>query len=167
MNRLEKEQCISDVRGDLQGQSLVVVVKQSGVTVAESTQLRRNMRHEGAQFKVLKNTLLKIALKGTDLEGLSPFLTGPVALAFSADPVCAARVMVKFSEDSADKMQIVAGWLSGQVLNVSAVLALAKLPSLDELRAKILGLLMAPATKVVRTIKEPMARVARVVAAKK
>lgn len=166
MNKLQKEQCVSDVRNNLQGQSLIVVVKQKGVTVSESTQLRHNMRKEGAQFKVLKNTLLNIAITGTEFEGLKPFLSGPTALAYSSDPISAAKIMSKFADDNSEKLQIVGGWMNGQVLDVAAVQALAKLPSMDELRAKILGLLVAPATKIVRTIKEPMARIARVIAAK-
>lgn len=165
MDRLQKERLVSEVREMLREKSLIVVVRQSGVTVEESTQLRRTMRQEDAEFKVLKNTLLKLALAGTDLEGLAPLLTGPTALAYSVDPVSAAKVIVKFAEDSS-KIQVVGGWASGQVLDVASIEALAKLPSLDELRAKILGLLMAPATKVVRTIKEPMSRVARVCGAK-
>lgn len=165
MDRLQKERFVSDVREMLREKSLVVVVRQSGVTVAESTQLRRDMRQSNAHFKVLKNTLLEIAITGTELEGLKPFLTGPTALAYSEDPISAAKIVVKFADDSS-KLQIVGGWMMGQVLDASAVEALAKLPSMDELRAKILGLLVAPATKVVRTVKEPMSRVARVIAAK-
>lgn len=165
MDRLQKERFVSDVREMLREKSLVVVVRQSGVTVAESTQLRRDMRQSNAHFKVLKNTLLEIAITGTELEGLKPFLTGPTALAYSEDPISAAKIVVKFADDSS-KLQIVGGWMMGQVLDASAVEALAKLPSMDELRAKILGLLVAPATKVVHTVKEPMSRVARVIAAK-
>lgn len=166
MNKLQKEQCVSDVRTSLQGQALVVVVQQKGVTVAESTRLRQDMRKEGARYRVLKNTLLEIAVTGTDLEGIKPLLKGPTALAYSPDPVAAARVISKFAEDHSDKLQIAGGWMNGQVLDTAAVQVLAKLPSLDELRAKLLGLLAAPATKIVRTIKEPMARVARVTAMK-
>lgn len=115
---------------------------------------------------MLKNTLLEIAVTGTDLEGIKPLLKGPTALAYSSDPVAAARVISKFAEDYSDKLQIAGGWMNGQVLDTAAVQVLAKLPSLDELRAKLLGLLAAPATKIVRTIKEPMARVARVTAMK-
>ena len=166
MNKLQKEQCVSSVREGLQGQSLVVVVRQQGVTVAEASQLRRDMRKEGAHFKVLKNTLLNIAIAGTEFEELKTFLSGPTALAYSEDPVSAARVVSKFAEGNSEKIQIVGGWMNGKILSIDAVQVLAKLPSMSELRAKLIGLLMAPATKVVRVIKEPMSRVARVMAAK-
>jgi large subunit ribosomal protein L10 len=166
MDRSQKEQLVSEVRLDLSGRALVVVARQSGVTVAQSTQLRRDMREVGAKLRVLKNTLLNIAVKDTEFEGIQDFLEGPVVLAYSSDPVSAAKVVSKFADDYEDKLQIVGGWMSGQILTAKAVQTLAKLPSLDELRAKLLGLLAAPATKVVRTIKEPMSRVARVIALK-
>lgn len=166
MDRLQKEQLISDVRSDLVDKSLVVVARQYGVTVEQSTQLRRDMRDAGAKLRVLKNTLLSIAVEGTELDGLKEFLTGPVVLAYSSDPVSAAKVISKFADSNEEKLQIVGGWMNGQLLDAKSVQFVAKLPSLDELRAKILGLLAAPATKVVRTIKEPMSRVARVVAMK-
>ncbi|MDR1597422.1 MAG: 50S ribosomal protein L10 [Holosporales bacterium] len=166
MNRLQKEQCISDMRNSLQGQSLVVVATQNKVTVAESTKLRREMRNEGAQLKVLKNTLLRIAVTGTTFEGLKSMFSGMTVLAYSQDPVGAARVVAKFAEEHEGKLSIVGAWLDGQVLAPASVFALAKLPSLLELRGKLVGLLQAPATKVVRTIKEPMGRVARVLAAR-
>lgn len=166
MDRSQKKQCVTSVRESLQGQSLVVVVKQKGVTVAEVSQLRRTMRQEGACFKVLKNTLLNIAITGTEFEGLQSFLGGPTALAYSVDPVSAARVAVKFASDNEEKLEVVGGWLNGQILDAKGVVTLAKLPSLTELRGQLVGLLMAPATKLYRTIREPMSRVARVVAAK-
>ncbi|MDR1908106.1 MAG: 50S ribosomal protein L10 [Holosporales bacterium] len=166
MNKLQKEQCISDMRNSLRGKSLIVVVKQQKVTVAESTQLRRDMRSEGALYKVLKNTLLNIAVTGTEHEGLRPMLSGPTALAFSPDPISAAKVVSKFAESHEGKIQIVGAWMNGQLLNAASVLALAKLPSLNELRSKIVGVIQAPATKIVRTVKEPMGRVARVLAAR-
>lgn len=166
MNRVQKEQCIASVREGLQGQSLVVVVRQHGVTVAEVSQLRRDMRQEKACFRVLKNTLLNIAISGTEFEGLQTFLGGPTALAYSEDPVQAAKAVVKFADDHEGKMEVVGGWLNGQILDAKGVQTLAKLPSLMELRGKLVGLIMAPATKVYRTVREPMSRVARVVAAK-
>lgn len=166
MDRVQKKQCIASVKESLQGRSLVIVVRQNGVTVAEVSQLRRDMRQEGACFKVLKNTLLNIAITGTEFEGLQSFLGGPTALAYSEDPVQAAKVIVKFADDHEGKMEIVGGWLNGQILDAKGVQTLAKLPSLTELRGKLVGLLMAPATKVYRTVREPMSRVARVVAAK-
>ncbi len=166
MDRSQKEQCIASVRESLQGRSLVVVVKQRGVTVAEVSQLRRDMRQEGACFKVLKNTLLNIAIQGTEFDGLRSLLGGPTALAYSEDPVSAAKIAVKFASENEEKLEIVGGWLNGQILDASGVQTLAKLPSLTELRGRLVGLVMAPATKVFRTVREPMSRVARVIGAK-
>jgi large subunit ribosomal protein L10 len=166
MNRTQKEQLISQMRNNLDVQSLVVVVRQKGVTVAEATELRRNMREKGANLKVLKNTLLRLVISGTKFDEMKQFLVGPTALAYSLDPVVAAKVVSNFSGDNPEKLQIVGGWLNGQILAAADIQTLAKMPSVNELRAKIIGLLSAPATKIVRTIKEPMARVARVIAAK-
>jgi large subunit ribosomal protein L10 len=166
MNREQKKQCVNEMGDVLRRQSLVVVLKQVGLTVEEANDFRNQMRKEGAGLKIMKNTLARLAIKESGLKDLHPFLIGPTALAFSEDSLSAAKVVVKFAEKSADKVQIVAGWMDGRVLSASNVGALAALPSLDELRARFLSLLMAPATKVVRVIKEPLARVARVVGAK-
>ncbi|MDR3285180.1 MAG: 50S ribosomal protein L10 [Holosporales bacterium] len=166
MDRLQKEQLISDVRSDLTGKSIVIVAKQSGVTVEKSTQLRCSMRAVDAKIRVLKNTLLSIAITGTEFEEIKSFLKGPVMLAYSSDPVGTAKVVSKFAEENEEKFKIIGGFMNGQVLSLKSVQILAKLPSLNELRAKILGLLVAPATKIVRTIKEPMSRIARITAMK-
>lgn len=165
MNRTEKEQLVVDIRDTLQHASVVIVTQQTGLTVAQATLLRRQMRDAGAEFKVLKNTLARIAVKDTVLEGLTPMLVGPTALAYSSDPVAAAKVVAKFANTN-DMLKIVGGSLNGQVLNAAAVKSLATLPSLDELRSKLIGVLLAPATKLAVLSKEPAARVARVLAAK-
>jgi large subunit ribosomal protein L10 len=165
MNRTEKEQLVVDIRDTLQQASVVIVTQQTGLTVAQATLLRRQMRDAGAEFKVLKNTLARIAVKDTVLEGLTPMLIGPTALAYSTDPVAAAKVVAKFANTN-DMLKIVGGCLNGQVLNVAGVKSLATLPSLDELRSKLIGVLLAPATKLAILSKEPAARVARVLAAK-
>jgi large subunit ribosomal protein L10 len=166
MDRLQKEQLVCDVRSSLAGQLIVIVAKQSGITVDQSTQLRRNIREVNAKIRILKNTLLGIAVTGTEFEEIKQFLKGPVVIAYSNEPVGVAKVVSKFAEEHEGKLQIVGGLMGGQLLDAVFVQILAKLPSLDELRAKILGLLVAPATKVVRTVKEPMSRVARVIAMK-
>lgn len=165
MNRTEKEQLVVDIRDTLQHASVVIVTQQTGLTVAQATLLRRQMRDAGAEFKVLKNTLARIAVKDTTLEGLTPMLVGPTALAYSSDPVAAAKVVAKFANTN-DMLKIVGGSLNGQVLNAAAVKSLATLPSLDELRSKLIGVLLAPATRLAVLSKEPAARVARVLAAK-
>lgn len=164
MDRSQKQELVTEVRTKLTSSSLVLVVRQSGLTVDEVTGLRRQMRATGTEFKVLKNTLAQIAVKGTDLEGISTFLNGPTALAFSQDPVGTAKVAAKFAETN-DKLTIVGAFMDGRVLSADEVKVLAKLPSLDELRAKFLGLLMAPATRIAQYSKEPAAKIARVVGA--
>ena len=165
MNRTEKEQLVVDIRDTLQQASVVIVTQQTGLTVAQATLLRRQMRDAGAEFKVLKNTLARIAVKDTALEGLTPMLVGPTALAYSTDPVAAAKVVAKFANTN-DMLKIVGGILNGQVLTDAGVKSLATLPSLDELRSKIIAVISTPATRLAVLAKEPAARVARVLAAK-
>jgi len=165
MDRSQKEDLVSQMRNSLQQATSVIVTRQAGLTVAEATQLRRDMRGAGAEFKVLKNTLAQIAIKGTNLEGINSFLQGPMALGYSQDPVAAAKVLSKFAEKN-EKLSIVGGYLDGQLLDVKAVNALANLPSLNELRSKILGVISAPATKLAILAKEPARRVAYLMAAK-
>lgn len=165
MDRLQKEACVSTMREELQQAHLVIVARQSGLTVTEVSELRRQMRNSTAHFRVMKNTLARRAIEGTSLEGLTPFLNGPTALAYSVDPVGAAKTLVTFARTN-DKIQIEGGVLNGQVLDRSALQALADLPSLDVLRAQLLGVLNAPATKIARTLQEPGSRLARVLAAR-
>lgn len=165
MNRSQKEELVSQVREKLEQASSIIVTRQVGLTVAEVSDLRRIMRNSNAEFKVLKNTLAQIAVKGTPFEGITPMLQGPTALAYSTDPINAAKVATKFASTN-NKLTIVGGYLDGQVLTESAVKALASLPSLDELRSKIIGLISAPATKLAILMKEPASRVARVLSAR-
>jgi len=165
MDRSQKEDLVSEVRECLQSASVVVVTRQVGLTVAEATDLRRRMRESQAEYKVLKNTLAQIAVKGTPLEGISSMLQGPTALAYSTDPIGAAKVAVKFANDN-EKFEVVGGYMDGQVLSAASVKALATLPSLDELRSKLIALIQAPATKLAILLKEPGTRVARVMSAK-
>lgn len=165
MDRLGKEELVTRMRESLQKASSVIVAHQTGLTVAEATQLRRNMRGAGAEFKVLKNTLAQIAVKGTNLETLNQYFQGPTAIGYSQDPVAAAKVLSKFA-DTNDKLSIVGGYLDGQVLDAQAVKSLANLPSLDELRSKIIAVISTPATKLAVLAKEPARRVACVLAAR-
>jgi large subunit ribosomal protein L10 len=165
MNRLEKAELVSLMRERLSSASLVVVTRQVGLTVAEVSDLRAKMREADSEYKVVKNTLAHIAVQGTSLEGLSSMFTGPMALAYSVDPINAAKVIAKFANTN-DKLKIVGGVLNGQVLDEAGVKALATLPSLDELRGKLVGLVLAPATKLATLLQEPAARVARVIQAK-
>ncbi|MCX7338688.1 MAG: 50S ribosomal protein L10 [Alphaproteobacteria bacterium] len=165
MDRTQKEGLVLRMRDELQNAQTVIVTRQVGLTVSEVTALRRRMRESQAEFKVLKNTLARLAVKGTALEGITEMLQGPTALAYSSDPISAAKVAVKFANDN-KKLVIVGGCMNGLVLSEDAVKALATLPSLDELRGKIIGVISAPATKLAILLKEPAARVARVLAAK-
>lgn len=166
MNRSEKEELVAQVRDRMMQAKGIVITQQSGLTVSEVTDLRRQMREAGAEFKVLKNTLAKIAVTGTPMEGLSSLLEGPTAVAFSIeDAVAAAKIASKFS-NSNQKLKVVGGYLDGRVLDAHSVDLIAKLPSLDELRGKIVGVLCAPATKLAVLAKEPASRVARVIGAR-
>lgn len=164
MDRSQKEELVQSVKGMLSQSSTILVVKQTGLTVDQVTNLRRQMRGAGAQFKVLKNTLARIAVQGTSVEKLQPLLNGPTVIAFSNDPVSVAKVLVKFS-DTNDRLEVLGGMMDGRLLDQSAVKTLATLPSLDELRSKILAVINTPATRIAVVTKEPAASLARVMAA--
>jgi len=161
MDRAQKTEAVAELNRTFNEVGVVVVTRNLGLTVAQSTELRIKMREAGATFKVSKNKLAKIALKDTDYAGLSDLLTGPVGLATSTDPVAAAKVVSDFAKTN-DKLEIVGGGMGATVLDVRGVNALASLPSLDELRAKIVGLVQAPATKLAQLSNAPAAKLARV-----
>jgi large subunit ribosomal protein L10 len=161
MDRAQKAEQVEQLKATFNETSVVVVTRNLGMTVAQSTALRNRMRDAGATFKVSKNTLTLIALEGTTYASIGDMLTGPTALATSADPVAAAKVAVDFAKTT-DRFEIVGGAMGDTLLDVSGVRALAELPSLDELRGRIVGLIQAPATKIARTINEPGAMLARV-----
>jgi large subunit ribosomal protein L10 len=143
---------------------VVVITRNLGMTVAQSTDLRGKMRDAGATYKVAKNRLAKLAIADTDYTGLGDFLTGPVGHRHFGDPVAAAKAVVDFAKTT-DKIEIVGGSMGSQVLDEAGVKALASMPSLDELRAKLIGLVNAPATKIAQVVTAPAAKVARVFAA--
>ena len=140
---------------------MVVITRNLGLTVAQSTQLRTKIREAGASYKVAKNRLAKLAIQNTDYAGIGDLLTGPTAIAASVDPVAAAKVVVEFAKTN-DKLEIVGGSMGAQVLTPEGVKALASMPSLDELRAKLIGLVQAPATKIAQLSTAPAAKLARV-----
>lgn len=164
MDRSEKTQVVESLRDTLSEAAAVVVTQQSGLTVAEVTELRRRMRAAGAGFKVTKNRLARLAIAGTKFEGLGPMLTGPTAIALSSDPVAAAKVVVEYAKQN-EKLKIVGGAFGSQVLDVDGVKALATLPSIEELRGKIVGILQTPAARLVGVLQAPGGQVARVLAA--
>ena len=161
MDRAQKAEQVAELKQTFNEASAVVITRNLGLSVAQSTALRNRMRDAGARYKVAKNTLALIAVEGTTYAPISDMLTGPTALATSTDPVAAAKVAVDFAKTT-DKFEIVGGAMGDTLLDVNGVKALAELPSLDELRARIVGLIQAPATKVAQVIQAPAAQLARV-----
>ena len=161
MNRSEKAEAIAELNQIFKDANLMVVTRQSGLTVQEVTDLRRKVRAAGASYKVAKNRLTLRALEGTPYKGLGSLFKGPTAIAYSKDPVAAAKVIAAFAKDN-EKLTIVGGAMGENTLDVAGVQALATLPSLDALRAKIIGLLQAPATKVAGVLQAPAGQLARV-----
>lgn len=164
VNRTEKEQLVTSLNRTLVDANLVVVTHYSGMTVREMGDLRTKMRAAGAGLKVTQNRLARLALDGTKFKNIEALFTGPTAIAYSKDSVAAARVAVNFAKTNA-KLIIVGGALGAEKLAVDGVRALAALPSLDELRGKIVGLIGAPATKIARVLQAPAGQLARVLGA--
>jgi len=164
MDRSQKAETVASLNAVFNEVGVVVVTRNLGLTVAQSTVLRGKIRDAGASYKVAKNSLAKLAINDTDYVGLGELLTGPTALATSVDPVAAAKAVVEFAKTN-DKLEIVGGSMGSQVLNADGIKALAALPSLDELRAKLVGLVQAPATKLAQLSTAPAAKLARVFAA--
>ena len=164
MERAEKRDVVTALHDVFAKTGVVVVAHYAGLTVADMTKLRSEMRSAGGQVKVAKNRLAKLALEGTDAKGIAELLRGPTCIAYSADPIAAPKVAVKFAKAN-DKFVILGGAMGTTVLDAAGVSALASLPSLDELRSKLIGLVQAPASKIARTLNEPGAQLARVFAA--
>lgn len=164
MNRTEKHELVASLATLFAQTSIMVAIRNDGLTVADATDVRRKMRAAGVTYKVTKNRLATLALKGTPFEGMVPLLKGPIALAWSEDPVAAAKVAVEFAKIN-EKFVIVGGALGSQALDVNGVKALAELPSLDELRAKLVGLISTPATRIAGVLQAPAGQVARVIGA--
>ncbi|OCC24289.1 50S ribosomal protein L10 [Croceicoccus estronivorus] len=161
MDRSQKTESVAQLNATFNEAGVVVVTRNLGLSVAQSTDLRSKMRDAGASYKVAKNSLAKLALKDTQYEGLEEYLFGPTALAYSVDPVAAAKAAVEFTKTN-DKLEIVGGSMGGQMLDETGIKALASMPSLDELRGKLVGLINAPATKVAQVVNAPAAKLARV-----
>ncbi len=164
MDRAEKKAFVATLHDVLQQTSVVVVAHYSGLTVAQMQALRKQMRDAGASVQVTKNRLTKIALEGTELASVAGLLKGPTLLAYSEDPVAAPKAAVAFAKDN-EKLVILGGAMGKTALNPDAVKSLATLPSLDEMRAKLIGLIQAPATKLAQLTTAPAAKLARVVKA--
>jgi large subunit ribosomal protein L10 len=164
VDRIEKREFVAELSSVFADTSMVVVTRNDGMTVADVTELRRRMRAAGASFKVAKNRLALLALEGTRFDGLKPLMKGPTAISWSTDPVAVAKAVVDFAKTN-DKFVLIGGALGAQVLDASGVKALSELPSLDSLRAKLLGLLAAPATRIAGVLQAPAGQLARVFAA--
>lgn len=164
MDRAQKSELVAELKGTFSETSVVVVTRNLGLTVAQSTALRTKMREAGASYKVAKNRLARIAVEGTTYSSIADLLVGPTALSTSADPVAPAKVIVDFAKTN-DRLEIVGGAMGDTILDVEGVKALAQLPSLDELRARIVGLVQAPATKIVQIVQAPAGQLARVMGA--
>lgn len=164
MDKAGKKAALESYKGIFKESGVVVVTHYSGLTVAKMTELRTKLREGGGQLKVVKNRLAKLALDGKGGDDAANLFSGPVALAFSPDPVMAAKAAADFSKDN-EKLVIIGGVMGEDVLDASGVQALAKLPSLDQLRGKLIGLVQAPATKVAGVLQAPAGQLARVVSA--
>jgi large subunit ribosomal protein L10 len=161
MDRAEKKELVGSLQQVFQSTNVVVVCHYAGLTVAQMSTLRRQMRAAGASVKVAKNRLAKIALEGTEVSSIASLLRGPTLVAYSNDPVAAPKVATDFAKTN-EKLVILGGAMGKTSLDPDAVKALATLPSLDELRAKLIGLVQAPATKIAQVVNAPAAKVARV-----
>ena len=161
MDRLQKKAWIEDVNGVFGNAGIVIVAHYQGLTVADMSKLRGQVRATGAGFRVTKNRLAKLAVKGTTYEPLTGLFKGPTAVAYSNDPVSAAKVIAEFSKSN-EKLVLVGGAFGEHVLDQAAIKQLAALPSLDELRAKILALLNTPATRIAGVLQAPAGQLARV-----
>jgi large subunit ribosomal protein L10 len=163
MDRAQKAESIETLKGVFEGAGAVVVTHYMGLTVAELSDLRGRLRKEGAKFKVVKNRLAQKAMNGAG-EGAQALFKGPVGIAYAPDPVSAAKVATQYAKDN-DKFTVVGAIMGAQVLDAAGVDALAKLPSLDQLRARLVGLIQAPATRIAGVLQAPAAQLARVFAA--
>jgi len=164
VKRSEKEVYVAQLRESLDDKEIVVVARQGGLAVSDITSLRVKMRQGGGAVKVLKNKLAKRAFAGSKFETISEHFTGPVIIGSSSDTIAAAKVFVDFAEEN-EKLEVIAGNLDGKTLTKQNVESLAKLPSMDELRGKIVGVLVAPASRIARVLQAPGTQVARVLGA--
>jgi large subunit ribosomal protein L10 len=162
LDRAAKKELVNNLHGVFETTNVVVVAHYAGLNVAQMQTLRRHMKQAGAAVRVAKNRLAKLALEGTDAAAIGPLLKGPTLIAFSSDPIAAPKIAAEFAKAN-EKFVVLGGVMGKAPLDAGGVKALAALPSLDELRAKIIGLIQAPATKVAQLVNAPAAKVARVV----
>ncbi len=164
MDRAAKKELVTALNGVFRDTSVVVVAHYSGLNVAQMQSLRKQMKLAGAQVRVAKNRLVKLAAEGTEAAAIAPLLKGPTLIAYSGDPLAAPKVAADFAKGN-EKFVILGGAMGQTALDANGIKALAALPSLDELRARIVGLIQAPGTKIAQLVSAPAAKVARVVQA--
>ncbi|MEE9314184.1 MAG: 50S ribosomal protein L10 [Rhizobiaceae bacterium] len=164
MERAEKREFVAEMKDTLSGMGSIVVAQYNGLTVAEMTALRASMRNAGGTVKVAKNRLVKLALEGTEAEHMADLFTGPTLLAYAEDPVAGPKAVSDFAKKN-DKLVILGGSMGATSLDVNGVKALAALPSLDELRGKLIGMITTPAQRIAMLTKAPAGQVARVIGA--
>ena len=161
MDRNQKTESVEFLNGIFTNSGVVVVAHYSGINVAQMTILRGEMAEAGASFKVAKNRLAKLALEGTNVSEVSDLFAGPTAIAYSEDPIAAPKIVAKFAKDN-ENLVILGGFMGDTVLDEIGVKALAALPSLDELRAKLVGMIQTPATRIAGVLQAPAGQLARV-----
>ena len=161
MDRTEKREFVAELKSALLSTSMVVVARNGGLTVAEASDLRRKMRASGSTYKVAKNRLAHLALEGTPFDGILPMLKGPTALAWSTDAVSVAKAAVEFAKTN-DKFEVIGGALGARTLDADGIKALADLPSLNVLRAGLVGMISTPATRIASILQAPGGQLARV-----
>ena len=164
MDRSQKAESVAYLNELFNEAGAVVITRNLGLTVAQTTALRTKIREAGATYKVAKNRLAKLAIQDTPYAGIGDLFTGPTSVATSSDPVAAAKAIVEFAKTT-DKIEILGGGMGSLVLDADGIKALATMPSLDELRARLIGLIQAPATKIAQVVTAPAAKLARVFAA--
>lgn len=165
MNREEKQALVEMLENVFSNTGVVVVARNNGLTVAEMTDFRVQVKQAGGQVKVAKNRLVKLALKGKDQEGITDLFAGPTLIAYSDDPVAAPKIAVNFAKGNKN-LEVLGGSMGDTTLDVNGLKTLAELPSLDELRGKLVGLVQAPAGKIARILNTPAGQVARVLSAR-
>jgi large subunit ribosomal protein L10 len=162
VKRSDKKEFVQKLKDEIDTSSSIIVAHYSGLTVDESNQLRAEMRNNGAKFKVTKNRLAKLALEQTQFKNIADLFTGPTAIAYSEDPVAPAKVAVNFQK-KLENFKIIGGGYDGEKIDLDRINFLATLPSLDELRGKIVGLISAPAQKIASVVKEPAGQIVRLI----
>ena len=165
MDKVAKKNYVEEMKKNFSSNESVMIAQYQGLNVNELDELRKELREKGILFKVTKNRITKIAIKETPVKDLEKYFSGPTAAAISSDPISTAKILTKFAK-SHDKLKIVAGFMDGKVLNREEVAIIATLPSLDEARAKIVGILASPAQKLVSILLAPGSKIANLARAK-